>query len=421
MRPESDTSSPAGLQNELSMLQRRVEHLKLQNSVLSLTLAESKQHCNHLYLLCGKYESNAVALQQALNCNDRAIEAYDVMLALLESKWVDKIQFEVIKKFMKILYRLAMLENVDSAQENRNAAESVAHLLLDRFKNENSFHGKSSAPWENAVVILPDSENIPWTEEHDRILRNQVSKLKGQRAFIQNTVVNLESPFNFDDASSRNEGSPTKSRSRSRQKCMDIETAVLMQELMSLREDMCDLKQQAEQSEKQKLLAHEKLKSLQSALVQLQSQLNESENKPKDRFSYSEAEYSASIERELMEALSRECRLKARLQGLAGSLETAARATNSISTKQTVSELKQTNLSWTPYDDVNWSRPTSCQEQILILICSSQLTRMSDGESIWYNWQFTHSRTAEKRIFCRSVSHALILIDKRLIVRMWNN
>jgi hypothetical protein len=158
-------------------------------------------------------------------------------------------------------------------------------------------------------------------------------------------VVNLESPFNFDDATSRTEGSPTKSRSRSRQKCMDIETAVLMQELMSLREDMCDLKQQAEQSEKQKLMAHEKLKSLQGALVQLQSQINESENKPKDRFSYSEAEYSASIERELMEALGRECRLKARLQGLAGSLETAARATNSISTKQTVSELKQTNLS----------------------------------------------------------------------------
>lgn len=238
-----------------------------------------------------------------------------------------------------------MLENVESAEDNQKAAESVAHLLLDRFKNENSFHGKSSAPWQDAIVILPNSENMPWTEDHDRILRNQVSKLKGQRSFIQNTVVNLESPFNFDDASScRTEGSPTKSRSRSRAKCMDIETAVLMQELMSLREDMCDLKYRSEQSNKEKLHAHEKLKSLQGALVQLQSQLNESENKPKDRFSYSEAEYNASIERELMEALGRECRLKARLQGLAGSLETATRATNS-STKQTVSELKQANLS----------------------------------------------------------------------------
>lgn len=127
---------------------------------------------------------------------------------------------------------------------------------------------------------------------------------------------------------------------------MDLETAVLMQELMSLREDMCDLKYQAEKSEKEKLSAHEKLKSLQGALVQLQGQLIESENKPKDRFSYSEAEYNASIERELLEALSRECRLKARLQGLAGSLETATRATHS-STKQSVSELKQTNLSST--------------------------------------------------------------------------
>lgn len=107
MQPE-DVSSTQDLHNDLFRLQRRVEHLKLQNSVLTLTLSESKQHCDHLYLLCGKYESNAVALQvrmayslpmsirlnfflfdnfqQALNCNDRAIEAYDVMLALLESK-----------------------------------------------------------------------------------------------------------------------------------------------------------------------------------------------------------------------------------------------------------------------------------------------------------------------------------------------
>lgn len=83
---DSDTISSQSLQNEVQRLQRRVEHLKVQNSVISLTLTESKQHCDQLYLLCGKYESNAIALQQALNCSDRAIEAYDVMLALLESK-----------------------------------------------------------------------------------------------------------------------------------------------------------------------------------------------------------------------------------------------------------------------------------------------------------------------------------------------
>lgn len=74
------------IQSEIQRLHRRIEHLKLQNSVLTLTLTESKQHCNHLYLLCGKYESNAIALSQALEICDREIEAYDVMLALLESK-----------------------------------------------------------------------------------------------------------------------------------------------------------------------------------------------------------------------------------------------------------------------------------------------------------------------------------------------
>jgi hypothetical protein len=229
-----------------------------------------------------------------------------------------------------------MLENNEPcAEENRKAAEQVAHLLLDRLRNENSFYGKSTAPWQDAVVIHPEAENIPWTEDHDRMLRNQVSKLKGQRSFIQNTVVNLESPFNVDEintcssSNSKTESvSPTKTRSRSRNKNMDLETAILMQEL-------CELKYQAEQSEKEKVLAHEKLKSLQSALIQLQSQLNESESKPKDRFSYTEAEYNASIERELLEALSRECRLKARLQSLAGTINS--------STKQNT-ELKQTNL-----------------------------------------------------------------------------
>lgn len=77
---------PSQLDNELQRLMRKVDQLKVRNTVLSLTLDECKEHNEHLYLLCGKYESNAIALQLALNCSDRAIEAYDVMLALLESK-----------------------------------------------------------------------------------------------------------------------------------------------------------------------------------------------------------------------------------------------------------------------------------------------------------------------------------------------
>lgn len=73
MHPERDVSTIQDLQNEVFRLQRRVEHLKLQNSVLTLTLSESKQHCDHLYLLCGKYESNAVALQVCWSYNNSVV------------------------------------------------------------------------------------------------------------------------------------------------------------------------------------------------------------------------------------------------------------------------------------------------------------------------------------------------------------
>jgi PDZ domain of MCC-2 bdg protein for Usher syndrome len=319
------------LQKEVQRQQRRLEHLRLQNSVLNLTLTETKQHCNLLYLLCGKYESNAIALQQALNCSDRSIEAYDVMLALLESK-------------------LGLMETTPSAQESRKAAESVARHLLNRLECESNLEDNSLGPWQNAIVINPNVETEKWCDDDDLSLRNHVSKLKGLRSSIQNTVVTLESPFSVDD-SQNEEITSTTNKSRSKQdRRMDLETAVLMQELMSMREDVSELKYAKEQAEHEKAVAQQKLQALQEALVHLQAQLAESEVllqlATKDRTSFSEAEHTVGIERELVEALARESRLKGRLQALAGSLEAAARSSEERHTQvqSTVAELKTTNL-----------------------------------------------------------------------------
>lgn len=113
---------PSQLDNELQRLQRKVEHLKVQNTVLSLTLDESKEHCEHLYLLCGKYESNAIALQAALNCSDRAIEAYDVMLALLESKLVCDHHFH-LNKISKLLHLSDWVLSKKSHQQPKKVAK----------------------------------------------------------------------------------------------------------------------------------------------------------------------------------------------------------------------------------------------------------------------------------------------------------
>lgn len=248
----------AQLRNELQRMHRRLEHLRIQNSVLALSLADSKADCEHLYLLCGKYESNAVALSQALNCSDRTIEAYDVMLALLESK-------------------LGILENTESSLESRRAAETVAKHLMARLENETNHQGNSLGPWQDAAALYGSSTNgnsgEPWSDDDDAKLRAQMSVLKGERASVQNTVVILESPFEPEMDTPATVDSRTTDTSRK----LELETAVLMQELMSMREDMNEYKCRAEQAEHEKNNAHERLVVMQQALLHLQAQLADSE------------------------------------------------------------------------------------------------------------------------------------------------
>lgn len=338
------------LRNEIERLKHRIEHFRVQNNVLDLSLADSKSMSERFYLLCGKYESNAIALNQALNCSDRTIEAYDVMLALLESK-------------------LGIMENAESAIESRKAAETVAKHLMARLESETNIQGNSLGPWQDAATLYSGNNgantSAPWTDEDDAKLRAQMSKLKGQRATIQNTVVNLESPY-----FSETDKSPISGKSMYETRKGDLETAVLMQELMSMREELAEFKCRAESAEQEKNQLHEKLTVMQQAFFHLQAQLADSEallalNSKvsiaqiftkfqksmylsifQDRTSYSEAEHSAGIEHELVEALARESRLKARLQSLAGSLEAATKSSEEkyAQVQNTVSELKQANL-----------------------------------------------------------------------------
>uniref|UniRef100_A0A1A9WY38 MCC-bdg_PDZ domain-containing protein n=1 Tax=Glossina brevipalpis TaxID=37001 RepID=A0A1A9WY38_9MUSC len=314
-------AEPSQLNQEMQRLQRKIEHLKVQNTVLSLTLDESKEHCEHLYLLCGKYESNAIALQAALNCSDRAIEAYDVMLALLESKLA------------------LMKEKSLASEESRKAVEAVARHLLDRLESEKNMCENSLGPWQNSFSI-PDKPNcVPWTSEDDNRLRYHVSKLKGRRATVQNTIVQLESPFSDAYEKSRVALENKKEISGHKEKVttqLDLEMAVLMQELLNLREESIALKIKAEQADREKQYANDRIGVLHEALKQLQLQLqlnNEStelfhrqqqqhhhHQMDQRNSTYSEAEHTALTEQQLVEALSRESELKGRIQTLIASV-----------------------------------------------------------------------------------------------------
>lgn len=285
----------APLQVELERLQRKLEQVKMRNTLLSLTLDESKEHTEHLYLLCGKYESNAVALQLALNCSDRAIEAYDVMLALLES-------------------RLALLSDKSAAaEESRRAVESVAHHLLVRLESEKNLCENSLGPWQHNINL--GAEDTPkgirqWSVDDDNRLRYHVSKLKGRRSVVQHTIVNLESPFSDVYEKKRlalEKSHELRDQDKEKKSPIDLETAVIMQELLELRDQNQQLKAKKDEAEREQQHANERVSILHEALKQLQAA---------NRVSYSEAEHAALTEQQLVEALSRETELKGRIQTL---------------------------------------------------------------------------------------------------------
>ncbi|SPP80508.1 blast:Colorectal mutant cancer protein [Drosophila guanche] len=309
---------PLHLSKDMEPHQRKMEYLKMRNTILAMTLDESKEHTEHLYLLCGKYESNAVALQLALNCSDRAIEAYDVMLALLETK-------------------LALLiDKSAAAEESRRSVEAVAKHLLARLDSEKNVCENSLGPWQHNINLGGEDDPKsarPWCTDDDNRLRNHVSKLKGRRSTVQHTIVNLESPFS--DVYERKRLALEKGHEYKKSP-IDLDTAVIMQELLELQDENIELKTKINEAEQDRQHSKDRVAILHVALQQLQLA---------NRVSYSEAEHSALTEQQLVEALTRETELKGRLQTLLGNFTATQRASEEKyeELQQSVRELQQSN------------------------------------------------------------------------------
>ena len=71
---------------EMERLCSRMEHLKAQNEVLTLSLDESKTHCENMAVLLGKYESNLIAYGLVMSYSDQVIESLETLEELLEAQ-----------------------------------------------------------------------------------------------------------------------------------------------------------------------------------------------------------------------------------------------------------------------------------------------------------------------------------------------
>ena len=97
---------------EMERLSSRIEHLKSQNEVMTLTLTESKNHCDNLTVLIGKYESNHTAQQIVISYLDNMIEIFEALVNILEA---DDVHPDL---------------DLDKVKENRKIAENRVKNLI---------------------------------------------------------------------------------------------------------------------------------------------------------------------------------------------------------------------------------------------------------------------------------------------------
>uniref|UniRef100_A0A803WBU7 MCC regulator of WNT signaling pathway n=1 Tax=Ficedula albicollis TaxID=59894 RepID=A0A803WBU7_FICAL len=345
---------------ETERLNSRIEHLKSQNDLLTITLEECKSNAERMSMLVGKYESNATALRLALQYSEQCIEAYELLLALAESE-----QSLILGQF-----RAAGVgsvgdqtgdENVTQilkrAHDCRKTAENAAKALLMKLDGScggaYAVTGCSVQPWESlssnshtsTTSSTASSCDTEFTKEDEQRLKDYIQQLKNDRAAVKLTMLELESihidPLSYDV------------KPRGDNQRLDLENAVLMQELMAMKEEMAELKAQLYLLEKEKKALELKLSTReaqeQAYLVHIEHLKSEVEEQKEQRIRslsstssgskdklgkecsdgtatplalaelrpYNESELTA----ELTNALRREKKLKARVQELVSALE----------------------------------------------------------------------------------------------------
>ncbi|XP_027695068.1 colorectal mutant cancer protein [Vombatus ursinus] len=346
---------------ETERLNSRIEHLKSQNDLLTITLEECKSNAERMSMLVGKYESNATALRLALQYSEQCIEAYELLLALAESE-----QSLILGQFRAAgvgsVGDQTRDENVTQmlkhAHDCRKTAENAAKALLMKLDGSCggafTVPGCSVQPWESlssnshtsTTSSTASSCDTEFTKEDEQRLKDYIQQLKNDRAAVKLTMLELESihidPLSYD----------VKPRGDSQR--LDLENAVLMQELMAMKEEMAELKAQLYLLEKEKKALELKLSTReaqeQAYLVHIEHLKSEVEEQKEQKMRSLSSTSSGSKEKsgkecmdgassvlslselrttfsendlaaEVTNALRREKKLKARVQELVSALE----------------------------------------------------------------------------------------------------
>ncbi|CAG9122968.1 unnamed protein product [Plutella xylostella] len=198
-------TDPSVLVAQLETLRCRLSRLQADAGVLRCAGAAAAHRASRLSQACAAHESASVALCGALLAADRALETYDVLLALAES---------------------------EPGTAERESAELVARQLLAKLQAEPC--GAIGEPLLSPGPWLLHRHQVhplePWTAESERALRQHAARLKSDSAAIRATA---PAPAMFtlheDDEEVPASAPPVS--------MVDMEHAVMMQEVLVAREE----------------------------------------------------------------------------------------------------------------------------------------------------------------------------------------
>lgn len=352
---------------ETERLSSKVEHLRCQNDLLQLALEESRGQCDRLSVLLGKHESNQTALQLALACSDRALEAFDALLALADSGQglvLASCRAAGLVSLTAPLEELSGKEQEDVSlllqrmQEERRLAEGVARQLLHRMDRQYGLATPPScnlSPWEDLSSHSHTTSTTSSTSSscdgggdlskaEEQRLREYLGQLRSERSAVRSTLLELETVH------VEPRGAPSLLDAHK----LDLENAVLMQELMAIKEEKAELKAQVYLLEKEKASlelqsgswgAREQaytvsLDHLRAELGDLRLAQDRAQARAAARFEGSSPEIQ-----ELAESQKREKKLKARIDELLATLEKITKNSElrSQQSAEFVNDLKRAN------------------------------------------------------------------------------
>lgn len=285
----------------MERLESRMGHLESQKDLLQLSLHECKQNAEKLSLLCGKYESNSTAWSLALQNTEQLIETYEVMLQLQESE-ADLFAVNCQAIGVSNFDTIKSLTSTKSSQSNISIASSSSHIGFEDDEILKSYHNKRKdlesqakmllhqldKKYDNLTTLVTAGSNAT-TAEQDELsyksrtstgssvnsactdtlskdeehrLRDYIKRLKTERRTYQGTVVDkLESVHQYCDPPTEGSVHSERSERAGHDLNMDIETAVILQDMQALKEERAELKHRIYLLEKEKRALELKLNS----------------------------------------------------------------------------------------------------------------------------------------------------------------